>query len=139
MDYVISRYEEKSDALFICITSAHCQVEHFFSEEERLTENRKATIERLVAQLEIAEDDWVMPEPLVSRLAEAQALVLDVSSIQEAKSAILVEKAEKVRVEEERVQAEANALMEKARLAEEASAKQEPVEDLPVGDPLSPP
>lgn len=93
--YQITRYEEKSDALFICInhTEKPVYIEHFFTEDERKDEASKiATIEKLVAELEIRADKYVEPEKFVSKLSEAQAFVLDTKKIASAKSAILAKK-----------------------------------------------
>jgi hypothetical protein len=93
MDFRVARFEEKSDSLFICLVSDHVQIEHFFSEDERL--DRTATIERLCAELSIAEDEWRAPEPVVNRLIEVQAIVLDRRRIDSAKSAILLARSSK--------------------------------------------
>jgi len=95
--YQITRYEEKSDALFICInhTEKPVYIEHFFSEDERKDEaSRIACIEKLVAELEIKADEYVEPEKFVSKVEEARALKLDTKKIASAKSAILAEKLE---------------------------------------------
>jgi hypothetical protein len=95
MNYQISRYEEKSDQLFICIshTEKPVYIEHFFTAEEMKDEaSRIATIEKLVAELEIKADEYVEPEPFVSKVEEAQAFVLDSKKIADVKSAILAAK-----------------------------------------------
>ena len=97
MNYTISRYEEKSDSLFICINSntKPVYIEHFFTEEERATpESRKETIERLVAELEIKADEYVEPEKAVSKVEEAKAIVLDTVKIKEKKDEIKAERLE---------------------------------------------
>jgi hypothetical protein len=93
--YQITRYEEKSDALFICInhTEKPVYIEHFFTEEERKdTASRIATIEGLVAELEIKADEYVEPEPFVSKVEEARALRLDTKKIADRKSELLLAK-----------------------------------------------
>jgi len=104
MKHKITRYEEKSDALFICInhTEKPVYVEHFFTEEERADDtSKKATIERLVAELEIKAEEYVEPEPFVSKVSEAQAIEISPVKVESAKSAILAERlAESVAREE---------------------------------------
>jgi len=98
MNYQITRYEEKSDALFICInhTEKPVYIEHFFLEEERKDEaSRIATIEKLVAELEIKADEYVEPEPYVSKVEEARTLELDAKKISDWKETLLLEKQEK--------------------------------------------
>lgn len=97
-DYNISRYEQKSDQLFICINStvAPVYVEHFFTEGQRsCADSIKITIEKLVAELEIKADKYIVPEPLISKVDEAKAIKL--SSIN-----IAIFKAEKI-LESEKV------------------------------------
>jgi len=92
MNYQITRYEEKSDALFICInhTEKPVYIEHFFSEEERKDEaSRIARIEKLVAELEIMADEYVEPEKWVSKVSEAQAFNLDTKKIADYKAEII--------------------------------------------------
>jgi len=98
----ITRYEEKSDALFICInhTEKPVYIEHFFTEDERKDEaSRIACIEKLVAELEIKADEYVEPEPFVSKVTEAQALKLDPKKIADRKSELLLAK----EVEDEKI------------------------------------
>jgi hypothetical protein len=93
--HTITRYEEKSDQLFICInhTEKPVYVEHFFNEDERKDdESRKATIEKLVAKLEIKADEYVEPEPFVSKVEEAREIKLSDANIASAKTAILEER-----------------------------------------------
>jgi len=92
MKHQITRYEEKSDALFICInhTEKPVYIEHFFSEEGRKDEaSRIARIEKLVAQLEIMADEYVEPEKWVSKVSEAQAFKLDAKKIADCKAEII--------------------------------------------------
>ena len=89
----ITRYEEKSDALFICINStvAPVYIEYFFQPDERKDEaSRIATIEKLVAELEIKADEYVEPEKWVSNVEEAKALKLDSGKIATAKASLLL-------------------------------------------------
>lgn len=98
MEYKITRYEEKSDALFICISSLNNPVylEHFFTPEERLDNtSRKETIERLVAELELRDEAYVEPEKFVSKVEEAEALEISPVDIATKKAAIILEKEEK--------------------------------------------
>ena len=99
---MITRYEEKSDSLFICINSDTKPVylEHFFTEEERATElTRKATIEKLMGELKVKEDEYVEPEQAVSKVEEARAFQLDSKKITDAKAAFIAKRlADKVEV-----------------------------------------
>lgn len=91
-EYVITRYEEKSDALFICINSTNnpVYIEHFFTPDEMADEaSRTACIEGLVAQLQIKDNEYVAPEPFTSKVAEAQALPVNVESIATKKADII--------------------------------------------------
>ena len=92
---MITRYEEKSDSLFICINSDTKPVylEHFFTEEERATElTRKATIEKLMGELKVKEDEYVEPEQAVSKVEEARAFQLDSKKIADAKTAFIAKR-----------------------------------------------
>jgi len=95
MKHNISRYEEKSDSLFICInhTEKPIYLEHFFTEEERATEeSRKETIEKLVAELEVKADEYVEPEQYVSKVEEAKAFTLSSKKISDVKIAYLTKR-----------------------------------------------
>jgi len=92
---MITRYEEKSNSLFICINSDTKPVylEHFFTEEERATEStRKATIEKLMGELKVKEDEYVEPEQAVSKVEEARAFQLDSKKIADAKAEFITER-----------------------------------------------
>lgn len=92
---IISRYEEKSNELFICLNSETKPVysEHFFDVSERETEEtRKATIERLAGELQVKEDEYVEPEQAVSKVEEARAFKLDTVKIQEAKDKFIADR-----------------------------------------------
>jgi len=92
--YKITRYEEKSDALFICInhTEKPVYIEHFFTEDERKNEESiKDTIAGLIAELEIKADEYVEPEESVSNLEYAKNLTISNSKIT-AKKAELITK-----------------------------------------------
>ena len=99
---MITRYEEKSNSLFICINSDTTPVylEHFFTEEERATElTRKATIEKLMGELKVKEDEYVEPEQAVSKVEEARAFQLDSKKIADAKAEFITDReADKVEV-----------------------------------------
>ena len=89
---MITRYEEKTDELFICINSDTKPVylEHFFTEEERATElTRKATIEKLMGELKVKEDEYVEPEQALLKVEEARAFQLDSKKITDAKTAFM--------------------------------------------------
>jgi len=92
MKYSISRYEEKSDQLFICInhTEKPVYVEHFFSPDERKDEKSKiATIEKLVAELEIKADEYVEPEAWVDKRDSIKDLKISVEKVATQKALIL--------------------------------------------------
>lgn len=86
MYYKISRMEEQGESLFICINSNNTKLEHFFTEEEKL--DKIGTIEGLVAELEIKEEDFIAPAPRISKLEEARAFVLDPKKIEAKKNKI---------------------------------------------------
>jgi len=91
-NWEVVRYEEKSDALFICInhTEKPVYIEHFFSADERKDEaSIIARIEKLVAQLEIMADEYVEPEKFVSKVDVAKAFKLDTKKIADAKAEII--------------------------------------------------
>lgn len=93
MKYRITRYEEKSNELFICIVSDDKPVliEHFFTDIERLSAgNKKATIERLVAELEILNDNFTIPEPITKK--DITKISVDPVKITQVKAEILAAK-----------------------------------------------
>jgi len=90
--YKITRYEQKSDALFICINSTVKPVylEHYLTEAERKDDKAiTATIERLIAELQVKADDYIEPEKYVSKMDKALTLKVDTVKIAVAKVAIL--------------------------------------------------
>ena len=114
-DYKISRYEQKSDQLFICINStvAPVYVEHFFTEGQRSTpDSIKVTIEGLIADLQIKADDYVVPEPIVSKVQEAK-------NIQLSETKIAKFKADKLKAITDKKKAEADKILEDAKPKEE--------------------
>ena len=97
----ITRYEETSTSLFICINSLTKPVylEHFFTEEERATElTRKETIEKLAGHLKVMEDEYVAPEQAVSKVEEAQVFTLSAKNITDAKADFIAEREAKEEV-----------------------------------------
>jgi len=114
-DYTISRYEQKSDQLFICINStvAPVYIEHFFTEGQRSTpDSIKVTMEGLIADLQIKANDYVVPEPIVSKVQEAKNIQLSVIKIAEFKT-------DKLKVIAEKKKAEADKILEDAKPKEE--------------------
>lgn len=104
--YKITRYEEKSDSLFICIAddTKPVYIEHFFTEDERATEeSRKATIEGLIAELEIKADEYVEPEKYISKVEEAKGFILNKDKIATKKAEILAKRLEKQEEVEEEI------------------------------------
>lgn len=68
--YRITRYEVKSDALFVCLNSTRAPVyiEKFLTIEERKDSiTIKAAIEQLIAELQVKELDYIAPEQFVSK------------------------------------------------------------------------
>jgi len=92
--YTISRFEECGDSLFICLNSTNNSVylEHFFTTEEKL--DQAGTIEKLVAELELMDEAYVAPLPVVSKMEEAKLMVIKPTKILMQKEAILVEREE---------------------------------------------
>jgi len=75
--YKITRYEVKSDALFVCLnsTKAPVYIEKFLTVEERKDSiSIKAAIEQLVAELQVKEYDYVKPEEYVSKPDKAKRI-----------------------------------------------------------------
>ena len=64
--FQVSRYEQTGDQLFICLVSTNNPVylEHFFTAEEQ--QDIPGTIEGLVAKLQILDENYVAPTPVVS-------------------------------------------------------------------------
>jgi hypothetical protein len=96
LNYKISRYEETSSSLFICINSTvtPSYIEHFFSDKESNTpEVRKKTIERLVAELQLKDEEYKAQEKAISKIREAEKLTLDTANIRLQKIQLLQERA----------------------------------------------
>jgi hypothetical protein len=105
MTYKITRFEQTGDQLFICITSKNnpVYIEHFFTEEEKLDE--KGTIERLIAELELKEEEYVEPTPVISRIDECCDMKFSEKNITQKKLEIIAEKqAELLKVGKEELQ-----------------------------------
>jgi hypothetical protein len=98
--FSISRYEQTGESLFICISAANTYLEHFFSTEEKA--DVKGTIERLVAELELKEEAYVPPTPVINKMDEVKDLVISTVNIATEKSAII---AEKVAIEQAKIDA----------------------------------
>jgi len=92
MNYTITRFEECGDSLFICInhTEKPVYLEHFWNESEKL--DKKGTIERLVAELQVMADEYVAPLPVVNKLEEAKSIVLDSKKIATCKTEYLAKR-----------------------------------------------
>lgn len=85
--YKISRYEETPTSLFICINSDKSYVEHVFTSAEMATASaRKATIEKLVAELELKDEAFVAPLTVTYKEKAANLLVLDTANIRVQKA-----------------------------------------------------
>lgn len=102
--FKISRFEEQGESLFICINSTNnpVYIEHFFTEEEKL--DKAGTIEKLVAELEIKDSEYVAPLPRISKLEEVELLEIKPANILSCKNAIIAEKveAEAIKLAEEK-------------------------------------
>lgn len=87
--YTITRFEEKGNELFICLNSTNNPVylEHFFDENEKL--DVKGTIEKLVAQLEIMDSEYVAPLPVIDKKADLENITIDSKKVALQKTAIL--------------------------------------------------
>ena len=112
----ITRYEETSTSLFICINSLIKPVylEHFFDESERATElTRKATIEKLAGHLKVMEDEYVVPEQAVSKVEEAQAFTLSAKKVTDAKAEFIAERLEDAKPKAEPIEKPVTPAVEK--------------------------
>lgn len=88
INYKITRLEEKSTDLFICINSLNnpVHVEYSFSADERVSKaSKEDTIERLLAQLEILDERYVAPEAMISKLEEIKTYTIRPEKVQEHK------------------------------------------------------
>lgn len=90
--YKITRFEENGEQLFICLNSTNNPVylEHFFTSEEKL--DRAGTIERLVAQLELLDEQYVASLPTLSKIEELEELEINPANILNCKNKIIAEK-----------------------------------------------
>ena len=91
--YSISRYEQTGDNLFIRLESTNNPVylEHFFTPDEQ--NDIEGIIEGLVAQLEVLDDDYITPTPMISKMDEVPNLSIKTENIAIAKTSFLAEKA----------------------------------------------
>lgn len=93
--FKITRFEQSSDALFICINSAKTPsyVEHFFTDTERKDSIEiKKTIEYLIARLRLMDDEYIKPVVFVSNLTKAQKYKFDTLNISKQKIKIMLQK-----------------------------------------------
>jgi hypothetical protein len=102
--YNISRYEECGDSLFICLNSTNNPVylEHFFNSKEK--KDIEGTIAKLVAELELMDEAYVAPEPRINKIEETQAFNIKTTDIATAKTAIIAERLEAAKPEEELIE-----------------------------------
>ena len=86
--YTVSRYEQTGDQLFIRLESTNNPVylEHFFTADEQ--QDIPTTMIDLVAQLQILDDNYVAPIPVVSLMDSIPAQV-DMSLVATKKTNIL--------------------------------------------------
>ena len=78
--YIISRYEQAGDQLFICITSPQTPnyIEHFFTSDEKIDSTTiKSTIAILIAQLQLSDSLYVPPVPVINRIQRAKKYKID--------------------------------------------------------------
>jgi hypothetical protein len=86
--YTVSRFEETATSVFVCLNSkvTPAYVEHFFTSAEMATvKDRKATIERLVAELELKDEMYKPPLTVTYKEREANLQVLDTVNIRKEK------------------------------------------------------
>lgn len=91
--YHISRFEETATSLFVCLNSdkTPSYIEHSFTSAEMATlASRKATIERLVAELELKDELYQEPLKVTYKEKEANLQVLDTVSIRRQKILIRI-------------------------------------------------
>lgn len=97
--YHVSRFEETATSLFISLNSdkTPSYIEHSFSSVEMATAaSRKATIERLVAELELKDELYQEPLRVTYKEKEDNAMVVDTANVRKAKVKIrLKQKTEK--------------------------------------------
>ena len=91
-NFYISRYEQTGEQLFVCLNSTNNPVylEHFLNEDEK--QDIEGTIEGLVAQLQILDDNYVAPVPTVSLLDQVKDFKIDTANIASKKSALMAER-----------------------------------------------
>lgn len=114
-NYNISRFEQTGDQLFICLNSTNNPVylEHFFTAEEQL--DQAGTIERLVAELELLDENYVAPPSKVDKKEEAETFSIKVKNVEKHKTRIVAErvaKAEKEALEKEKKMTEEKGLQQ---------------------------
>ena len=88
INYKITRFEERSTDLFICINSLNnpVYIEYWFLQEERVGKaSKEATIEKLLARLEILDEKYIVPEAFVSKLEEIKTYTIRPEKVQERK------------------------------------------------------
>ena len=68
------------------------QIEYWFLQEESIdVDSRTATIERLLAELEIKDEQYIFPPPTTSKLAEVKTYTIRPEKVQEYKNKIQIE------------------------------------------------
>lgn len=86
--YTVSRFEETATSVFVCLNSTKtpAYIEHFFTSAEMATaKDRKATMERLVAELELKDETYIEPLKVVYKEREANLQILDTVNIRKEK------------------------------------------------------
>ena len=89
--YSVSRYEQTGDQLFIRLESTNNPVylEHFFTQDEQ--QDVPGTIEGLVAQLQVLDDNYVAPTPMVSLMDAVSDVIaqVDMNAVAVKKTALI--------------------------------------------------
>jgi hypothetical protein len=72
-------------------------LKHYFAEEERKDEaSRTKTIERLIAELEILDDEYIEPEPFIDIIENIKVLKISTANIQTEKAVIIADRKKKL-------------------------------------------
>lgn len=92
INYKVTRYDEIGDQLFICINAIDTPVyvEHYFNEEERL--DIAGTIEKLLAELEIRQDEYLPPPIVTDKKKDLKTITPKEKKIQEHKIKLINDK-----------------------------------------------
>ena len=93
--YKVSRYEETPVSLFICLnsTTTPCYIEHQFTANEMATAlTRRATIENLIAELQLNDDAYKSPLTVTYKVQEAENIKPDTANVRRERLKILLKR-----------------------------------------------